>query len=139
MFFKDEHILPIISGNKTQTRRKINRTGKCPYKPGHAYQCRDNYSSGAFAHILIKSVRQERLGEITDEDAIREGYADRIDYLAAFERIYKRIDLDEIVWVIDFEKVDVTDYLALKSKQEIKKQVDSIKKSLDKIIERCEL
>jgi hypothetical protein len=139
MFFKDEHIIPIISGKKTQTRRRINRTGKCPYKPGHAYQCRDNYSAGAFAHILIKSVRQERLGDITDEDAIREGYPTRIDYFAAFEKIYKRMDPDEIVWVIDFEVISVLDYLALKSKQEIRKQVESINKSLDKIVEKCEL
>jgi hypothetical protein len=121
MFFKDEHIIPIISGKKTQTRRRINRTGKCPYKPGHAYQCRDNYSAGAFAHILIKSVRQERLGDITDEDAIREGYPTRIDYFAAFEKIYKRMDPDEIVWVIDFEVISVLEYLALKSKSEIKR------------------
>jgi len=136
MFFKDEHIAPILGGRKTQTRRKINRTGKCPYIPGHAYQCRSDYkAAGVFAFILVKNVRQERLGDITDEDANREGYANRIDYLDAFERIYKSLDLDEIVWVIDFEKVDVTDYLA----QEIKKQVESIKKSLDKMVEKCEL
>lgn len=139
MFFKPEHKELIINGIKTQTRRGINRTGKCPYKPGHAYQCRDNYSAGAFAHILVNSVRQERLAEITDEDAIREGYATRIDYFAAFERIYKRMDLEEIVWVIDFEKIDVTDYLATKSKLEIRKQVDSINRALNKIIEECKL
>lgn len=136
MFFKDEHIAPILGGRKTQTRRKINRTGKCPYIPGHVYQCRSDYkSAGVFAFILVKSVRQEILHHITDEDANREGYANRIDYLDAYERIYRGINLDEIVWVIDFEKIDQTEYLAYKSKAEIRKLAQSAQKSIDKILE----
>ena len=136
MYFKEEHIAPILGGRKTQTRRKINRTGKCPYKPGHAYQCRSDYkAAGVFAFILVKNVRQERLGDITDEGANREGYANRIDYLDAFERIYKTLDLEEIVWVIDFEKIDQNEYLTYKSKAEIRKLAQSAQKSIDKILE----
>lgn len=66
-----------------------------------------------FAKVRILSVRQEPLGAITVNDAMREGYASVEEYLEAFFRIYKKkligmrlVDIGMMpVWVIDFEVV----------------------------------
>ncbi len=103
MFFKPEHVEPILSGNKTQTRRKINKTGKCPYKVGHIYQARLDYKAGSFAYLKITGVRQERLADMSEADCILEGYAGKAEYREIYERIYGVFDENELLWVVDFQ------------------------------------
>jgi hypothetical protein len=106
MFFKPEHVQPILAGLKTQTRRKINRTGRCPYKEGNVYQARLNYKDKPFARLLITGVRRERLADMTEEDCILEGYGGKDGYRRIYEKIYGRFDENEMLWVIDFETIE---------------------------------
>ncbi len=75
----------------------INRTPRgARYMPGWAERSR----------IRITEIRQEALGDITEADAVREGFADRAAFMAYFGTLHKGpIDLTLPVWAISFEVV----------------------------------
>ncbi|MNC01367.1 ASCH domain protein [compost metagenome] len=121
ILFKLEHIVPILAGTKTQTRR----TGKLRWKVGSVRQAKTNYREDSeFAKIRILTVRQERLGDISEEDANAEGYLSIADFQDAFRRIYGGWEPDQKVWVIDFERVDQFG-IAPARKEEIKRIIES--------------
>jgi hypothetical protein len=103
ILFRPEHVPVILAGRKTQTRR----LGKKRWNVGAVHQARSRLFGEPFALLVIRAVRQERLSSVSDEDAKREGYDTKRDYLEAFARIHragKRIS-DRLVWVIDFARV----------------------------------
>lgn len=104
ILFKPEHVDPILAGEKTQTRR----LGKRRWNEGAVHQCKTNLFGDVFARVKIIQVRQERLGDISREDLVREGHATGEDYKAVWERIYKKPWDDELlVWVVDFEITEI--------------------------------
>lgn len=110
MLFKPEHIEPIQRRKKTQTRR----TGKKRWIVGNCYQCKTSFKKGEkpFAYIRVTDLREEFLGQITDEDARKEGYPHIPAYKKAFKWIYGSWDPHQIVWVVDFEKITKAEYMA---------------------------
>ena len=75
----------------------INRTPRSArFMPGWAERSR----------IRITEIRQEALGDITEADAVREGFVSRDAFLAYFGTLHKGpIDLTLPVWAISFEVV----------------------------------
>jgi hypothetical protein len=105
ILFKAEHVPMIRSGRKTQTRRTWD---KCRVKVGSVHIAQTGgFGKGAkqFARLLITGVRRERLGDITEADAKAEGYPTVSDYKNIFASIYGRWTPDEMVWVVDFERI----------------------------------
>lgn len=70
ILLKPEHVGPILSGQKTRTRR----TGKKRWRIGSVHQCRLHYRAEPFARVKITGVRREKLGDISEVDAKKEGY-----------------------------------------------------------------
>lgn len=101
ILYKREHVAPILRLDKIQTRRR----GKRRWKVGSIHQAKLNYFSKPFAKLEIVSVYQERLGDISEDDARREGYPSVALYIEAFKRIYGDWDPDEIVWVVNFKLI----------------------------------
>lgn len=102
ILFKHEHVKPILNGTKTQTRR----TGKKRWKIGAIRQAKTGYKKESeFAKLKILAIREEPLGDITEADALAEGYNTIAEYKEVFERIYGFWDSALPVWVLDFEKV----------------------------------
>jgi len=75
----------------------INRTPRSArFMPGWAERSR----------IRITEIREERLGDITEADAVREGFGSREAFLAYFATLHKGPnDLTLPVWAISFEVV----------------------------------
>jgi len=102
ILFKPEHVGPILSGQKTQTRR----TGKKRWRVGSVHQCRLNYRVEPFARGRITRVRRKKLGAISEADDKKEGYPSVGSYREAFTRIYGFWDPNVEVWVVDFVLCD---------------------------------
>jgi hypothetical protein len=111
ILFKPEHVPMILAGTKTQTRRLHRR----PLNVGTVHKCytKPPFARGGaepFASVRVIRRRVENhddLWEISDADVRAEGYETRHDYLAAFMRINRLDDFDELIGtpitVYDFE------------------------------------
>lgn len=86
LLFKPQHVEPILSGHKTQTRRIWARP-RCLV--GSTHQCRTRMldTKSTFARVIIESVHYQRLDAVTAKDALAEGYPTRSAFLQAFFRI----------------------------------------------------
>jgi len=105
LLFKPEHVDPIRSRRKTQTRRSWRRPR---VRVGSIHQCRTRMldASSTFAHIRILWVWRERLLDISEADAHAEGYLSREAYWTAFVRINGPLaEPNPLVWVVEFEVV----------------------------------
>ena len=85
-----------LDGSKTQQRR----AGVYGY-PGETFTLDDT-------EFQVTGLRLERWGDISEEDARREGYPTLEMYRAIIERMHGGADWDQDqpVWVHDFEKVE---------------------------------
>lgn len=101
MLFKRRIIEKILRGEKTRTIRK---TGI--YRVGRTYiiQERPGVNRG-----LIRIVRKvaKKLGELTDEDVLPDGYGSLEEFKREWVRIYGSFDPELTVWLYDFEVVEV--------------------------------
>jgi len=58
------------------------------------------------SRVRITEIRQEALGDITEADAVREGFANVAEFMAYFATLHPGpIDLTLPVWVVSFEVV----------------------------------
>ena len=66
------------------------------------------------SRIKITEIREQALGDITEADAVREGFGSRDAFLAYFASIDDRVPVDRLrtladltlpVWVVSFEVV----------------------------------
>jgi hypothetical protein len=69
LIFKKKHIRLILDGVKTQTRRRHKRT----LKRGKIYDIKRDWYHITGYKILITYVYRQRLGDITPEEAMKEG------------------------------------------------------------------
>jgi len=112
LLFKPELAGLIVRREKTQTRRDWRRksgprAGE-PYprvRVGGTYQVRTSFYSKPVCRIRVTGLRRQRLGDISEHDAKREGFASVEQFIAAWVRINGRWTPDRVVWVVDFEMV----------------------------------
>lgn len=104
MIFTPANARQISRGQKTQTRRPIKPgETKCRYKPGHTYAVQPGRGKPSVCRIEILTVAEQRLGDLTYQDARAEGYKIRDDFWAAWADIHGgAADLAQPVWAITF-------------------------------------
>jgi hypothetical protein len=104
ILFRPEHVEPILSVRKTQTRRAGNKR----WNVGSIHQCKTTLFSPdpPFARVRIFDVRRQKLGEMSREEVLAEGYRTWPEYMKALGRIHEReFGTDDEVWVVTFEVV----------------------------------
>ena len=112
MQFKSELFPLILNGQKTQTRRPVKPNVSfrgtdigwkpCAYSAGRTYGVQLGRGRRALARIEVTGVHKERVGDITLEDAEREGFKDIATFFRYWKTLYPASDLTEAVWVITF-------------------------------------
>jgi hypothetical protein len=101
MLFKPEHVEPILSGRMTQIRKLWD---KPMAKVGSIHKAKTAlFSKDYFASIIITGLRREKLGAITIEDAMREGYDDLVSYREGWKKINGSWEPNSVVYVVSFE------------------------------------
>lgn len=106
MLFKKQHMEMILSGKKTQTRRAWK---KPMAKVGGIYMCKlQMLSKEYFAKIKVLKMWKEYIDDCSEEDAIKEGYGCRDEFLKVFEEINPKFLQGSLIWVIEFELVRKT-------------------------------
>jgi len=103
MLFIHEHVELIKKGIKTQTRRKWKLR---MVKPNGIYKVKTQLMSKAHhCMIRVNNVRMERLGDMTDQDAIKAGGCT----LEAYKRVWTarngEWDPELLLQVVDFQLV----------------------------------
>lgn len=102
LIFKKEHIDLILEGVKTQTRRRHSR----PLKAGRVYDIKKDWYHSTDLKILITRVRRQRLGDITPEEARKEGGYTIKEFQSIWRRIYGPWNPLEEVVVYEFKVVE---------------------------------
>lgn len=96
--FKRKLIPLIISGVKTQTRR-IHKYG---WVIGHTYKIKDNYYCKGLGTIKITRAFKQRLGDISEQDAQKEGFKDCVEFMEIWRQINGSWDPETVVTVYEF-------------------------------------
>jgi hypothetical protein len=98
LIFKKEHIELILQGKKTQTRR----THRHSLRIGGVYDIKVNYYQREGHKICILRRYKQRLGDITPEEALKEGGYTIEEYRKVWRRINGAWDPDQVVTVYEF-------------------------------------
>jgi len=102
LLFKPEHVDPILTGEKTQTRRIWKKPRA---KIGSIHLAKITMlSKEYFAKLKIMDVRKERLGDITEADAQAEGGYTVDTFRQVWTLINGSWEPDTMVYVVTFEK-----------------------------------
>ena len=103
MLFKPEHKYLILDGKKTVTRRVWK---KPMVKIGGIYKCKlKMLSKDYFAKIKVTKFFKQRLGDMNQEDVLKEGYKWNYEFMDIWKKINGIYDPVLEVDVIEFEVV----------------------------------
>jgi len=102
LMFKKHHLKMVLDGTKTMTRRVHKR----PLKAGRVYQLKRDWYHMIDERIKILRVFQERLGDISEEDARKEGGYTIEQFKEVWRDITEAWTPDLEVTVYEFEVVE---------------------------------
>lgn len=103
MLFKPEHKDMILSGRKTATRRLWSRP---MVKVGGIYKAKLKlFSKDYFAKIKVIKLYKQRLGDMTQEDYVKEGYLWQYQFIDVWKEINRDYNPFGEVDVVEFEVV----------------------------------
>ena len=101
MIFRPELARLILSGEKSMTRRRL----PCRYRADRWYKVQPGRGEKHVCHIFLTKVRVERLRDISEQDAIREGFEGSTKFFVYWLKLVGEMrprDFDERVAVIEW-------------------------------------
>jgi len=96
--FKKDLLDMVLSGRKTQTRRRH----KNPLKEDKIYAIKRSWYESTGNYIRITKIYSQKLGDVTPEEAEKEGFRSVEQFTRAWTRINGDWNPDEIVTVYEF-------------------------------------
>lgn len=105
--FKKRNLDLVLAGEKTQTRR----THRQEWKIGNVYSARASWFEKARAWILITRKFKQRLGDISQEDVVKEGFKTLSEYREEWRKINGSWTPDKVVLVYEFKLVKTREHL----------------------------
>lgn len=118
MIFKPNLAQKVLKGEKTQTRRIVKPgefwDGKTVCRPdgaikwqvGQSYAIQPGRTKAAIGRFKLLDIRRERVQDISEGDAIAEGFSSISEFFGVFESINGKAALDKEVWVLVFEVIN---------------------------------
>lgn len=122
MIFKPELAQKSKNGSKTQTRRLVKSGERLFIDPdgrkavltergvkwqiGKTYAIQPGRTKTAIGRFTLLDIRRERVREISEQDAIAEGFGSIAEFFEVFESINGKAALDKEVWVLTFEVIE---------------------------------
>ena len=104
VLFRPKHEKPIRSGLKTETRRRWKR---CRVKVGSIHRCKTKMLSRRyFAKVRVLNTYRQALHEMRAANYRAEGGYTKASFIEAWKSINGSYDPLEVVWVVEFEKVE---------------------------------
>lgn len=97
MIFQPELARAVKAGKKTQTRRVVVEGKPCAYRVGQDYPVQPAIPLGqpgagrggkAICRVIVIDRREQRLGDLTYQDAIAEGFRTRADFARYWIRLH---------------------------------------------------
>ena len=105
-----------MAGSKTVTRRLVSSNprspwfeGGCSLKVDHTYAVCPGRGKDAIGRARIVSVRQERVGLLSEDEARREGFETPSAFYDAWRSINGTYDPNSLVWRVELAVVPVED------------------------------
>jgi len=99
MMFNKDLLEMVLSGRKTQTRRRHKHLLKEKQK----YVVKRNWYKNTEYYIQIKKVYPQKLGDVSEEEAIKEGFSGLDEFRDVWIRINGSWDPEMVVTVYEFE------------------------------------
>lgn len=96
----------VLSGKKTQTRRLFRSDRRFVYRAGKTYAVQPGRGRNAVARIEVLVVRKQRLGEMTEAEAVAEGFASLAEFRKLWQERYGSFDPKNEAWVIEFRLLE---------------------------------
>jgi hypothetical protein len=104
MLFHPKYVPMIVAGSKKVTRRVWKRN---LVKAGGIYQCKTRmFDSRWFAKIRVTRVWMQKLGEITETEAIADGHSSLDEFKESWMKFYGKWNPEQEMTVIEFEVVE---------------------------------
>lgn len=95
----------ILSGEKTVTRR-LRKDNRRPAVPDHIHKIKTDRTKQTHGYIYIESCEKGFFGELTEYDALLEGFKSKEEYKDYFQRVNGSVDDDLPIWIITFKLIN---------------------------------
>ena len=105
MLFKKHLLCKVLDGSKTQSRRRC--ISKMRYRVGSIQPVKATYYEKAQGHIKIDQRFEQRLADMTEEEAKAEGFNSLAEFRKEWPIINKQaLNLEETVTAYEFHKTE---------------------------------